>query len=143
MSIILTLSVAILGWGVGFVSSIISSRLLDRRRAFQALIGEIESVRSEIRNLADFQDVHDRSVISLKPLVFHAIPFLNEANRKDARRIWEGYRDIKICDFLDDDIMGNLAKFYAPETGELATTKQEALDMVLSRLEATFPCLWL
>lgn len=134
MSYLITLGVAVLGWAVGFISSVVSSYFMDRRRAVHALSGEIESIRSEFGDYAKFPDIHARSIESLKPLVFAAIPFLNREKQDEARNAWTSYRDLKVERFYKYSLGSRVAKFVSPETGETIITEQEAVDMMLSKL---------
>ena len=135
MSYIIAFGIAVLGWTVGFISSVVSSYFMDRRRAVHALSSEIEAIRSEFSDHAKFSDIHTRSIESLKPYVFAAIPFLGKEKKKYARDAWISYRDLDVETFYGPGIMLALAEFYSKETGEMTLTKHQAVDMMLSKLQ--------
>lgn len=135
MSYVFTLGVAVLGWAVGFISSVVSSYFLDRRRALQTLSGEIESIRSEFGEYAEFREIHARSIDTLRPLVFSAVPFLSREKQDEARNVWISYRDLNVERFYKYGLESRVAKFVSQETGETIITEQEAVDMMLSKLQ--------
>jgi len=132
--IYLNILLTVVGWGVGFTSSVLGTTLLERRRAYRALVGELEALRSEFHNYARFDEIHARGVESLKPLVFTAIPFLKGQQQKDARTAWASFRDTKVDQF---ERFG-LASAVAEGMGDPMVTQQRAMDMCLDRLQSFF-----
>ena len=82
------LIIAALSWVGGVFSTYYVTGLLERRRAFRDLASELEFVRSEFSDFARYEEIHARSVESLKPLVFAALPFLKDQKQRDARETW-------------------------------------------------------
>jgi len=135
--IIVSIALAMFGWGIGFVAGLISSTLLDRRRAYRSLLSEIESIRSEFHDSARFEELHRLSVESLKPLIFAAMPFLGHVQQKKAREAWAGYRDAQISHLPKEGFEARLADFH----GEPLITQQKAMDSALDRIQSHF-CIW-
>lgn len=122
------------GWVVGIFSTYFVTGWLERRRAFRALASELESIRSEFDDFARYEEIHARSVESLKPLVFAALPFLKGQEQKDAREAWAGFRDAK----MGAHPKHSMVTVAADLAGEPKFTQQRALASCLDRLQGFF-----
>ena len=132
--VIIPFCTAFVGWVVGFFSTYYVTGLLERRRAYRSLVSEIEAIRSEFHDYARFEEIHTRSVDSLKPLIFNAIPFLNRKNQEDARALWASFRDAKIDQLEKFGMASRLAELL----GDPVMTQHKAMDLYLDRIQCHF-----
>lgn len=121
-------------WIVGFLSTYFVTGLLERRRSFRALVSEIEAIRSEFHDHAKFDLIHARSIESLKPLIFTAIPFLRIQAQQEARKAWASFRDANISQLAKVDIVSRVSG----ALGDPIITQQKGMDMLLDRLQSYF-----
>ena len=126
--------IAISSWIAGFFSTYFVTGLLERRRSFRALVSEIEAIRSEFHDHARFDEIHARSIESLKPLIFTAIPFLPIKLQQEARTAWASFRDTNISQLAKDDIASRVSE----ALGDSIITQQKGMDMLLDRLQSYF-----
>lgn len=125
---------AFVSWVVGFFSTYFVTGLLERRRAYRALVSEIEAIRSEFHDFARFSDIHPRAIENLKPLIFSAIPFLNSKKRHDARALWASFRDTDISKLEEEGFVASVSA----ALGDPIMTQQKAMDTLLDSIQDLF-----
>jgi hypothetical protein len=123
------------GWVVGIFSTYFVTGRLERRRAFRAIASEIESIRAEIGDYAKFDDIHKRTVESLKPLFFAAIPFLTGEKKNNAREAWSSLIKTDLSKFPVKSLASGVggAVFDDPDI-----TNRQEMERLLDNIQSGF-----
>jgi hypothetical protein len=124
----------VFGWVIGFVSAVLASLFLERRRALRAVIGACYSVELKITDHMDFKEFHRWSISVLESPFFSAIGFLNAEERIIASNAWSSLQSFDCAIYPDHDFIGMIQV----QTGMASGTKPTAMRVEIEKIRSLF-----
>ena len=120
-----------LGWFASATVGFWFASYLDRRRAINGVLSQIEIIRDSVAASEDAEVSYNENFEDLKKAVFSSVPLFPKRMQKKIIRAWTAYRSLDFRQMRDKDFVSSVMS----GLGHPITFKHEAVLKALSEVE--------
>lgn len=120
-----------IGWFASATAGFWFATYLDRRRAINGVLSQIEIIRDSVAASQDAEVSYRANFEDLKKSVFSSVPLFPKRTQKKIIRAWSAYRSLDFRRMSDVDFVSSVLH----ALGDPITFKHEAVLRALSEIE--------